>query len=421
MVKVEGEEIRCSRCDDHMFTWDGEKVVLMQHSLIQRQKGKILDVDNNEITDGKVMKCDRCTLRQNVNEFSVEDVVGRPVEREKLETKKSMKWMQNQMMLDRREPKISPSLVSIGNELWPFYKVKIVDEGVTKQGIRIAVHEYETKNYKIRLTGIEEPGQVLAQKEDRRCLTILLGWLVVEQRTEAISTTPYYLQKLLAIKKPGGSRWKRVLDTLKFLHHSYYEIADKKNRNKLILGHFIDRIERGVFGEDDTTLRIYVNKGWMEDSYKLINDELGRYLGFPSKEIMKLGLSPLYRNFGFWLARQKGKDRANIGFGNLLRMGYSESTMSTKLNPKKKWQIIKDCLIWAGNNGFYKGKYHKGFSKVVSGYFKVIDKNDQKLYVSDIDKNDEKLNWSTIDDWVVFAYPRGKKEKREGIPLTLGG
>lgn len=169
MVKEKRKEVRCSRCDDHLCILlpGSDKIILMQYPSIQIEMkdgkpldGKILDVDDNEIADGNRIKCRGCTkLNELEFGFTIDKVVPRPPNIEKLHTRESMKWINQQMILGRREPKFPQRLTNVAAKIFPYSgpKIKRVEERVPKKGRCLVVYGCETKNYKVEVTIAEEP------------------------------------------------------------------------------------------------------------------------------------------------------------------------------------------------------------------------------------------------------------------------
>lgn len=414
-------EIRCRRCDDHILTRGDEKVILMQHPVVEIEEEMLFDHDNNEITDGKMIKCNRCTLRMKLpDEFSIKDVVPKPENIDKVESKKSKKWLDKQKMLGRRKPKISRALCEIQSEMSPdSVQVRIVDEGKTKKGAEIAVYEQETRNFILEIRTIKAPGANLLANRFTQALMGQLAWSAIEQGTNVLTETPYATLKLMGVKDPGGRRYRQVIDTWNWIHDASYSLYDKIEGGEPIRGHFIDRIEpdkkTGVF-------RLYIDTGWLKDSYKLVTRQPGaRYLYFPDKNIMSLELPLLHRNFGIWLATQRGQKVAHKRFGDVLRMGYADSTIARKLKAKDKWEKVKACVIWAGNSGYYKSAYSRKFGQEIVGYFKVLGKNAEEITCLNPEDYSKQLAWESIEDWVLFVLPYGRLDRRAGRKLTQPG
>ncbi len=438
MVMIVGKEVRCSRCDNHLCVLylGSDKIVLMQYPTIQIDMkdgkpldGKILDMNDNEITDGKRIKCQKCTkLNELEFGFAIENAIPRPLDRDKLDTKKSMKWMNQQMLLGRREPKFPVELAIVGNEIFPYYgpKIKLVDEVLSPQGRRMPVYKYETKNYEVEVTFIERPE--IAKLEDAvpkgKCvwpLMMLLLWIALEQRTKVVTVGVYGIQKFLS-KKLGGSRYKQIHSLLQSFGHSSYKIFNKKNRDEWELGNFVQKI---VPLKKDKAVRIYLNELWLKDFGKLMNDERGEYLSFPNTNILKLDIPCLFRSFGIWLARQKGKNRANIKVKNLLRMGYSYTKIA-RMTIKERWETVGQCLAWAHKNEFLRLVTDKDIrdktSKVaVSLMVKVKHKIGEWHTKRWVELEDKQWDWSMLNDWVIYLYPRRRGVKRKGKKLTEPG
>lgn len=414
-------EIRCRRCDDHILTRGDEKVILMQHPLVEIEEEMLFDQDSNEITDGKIIKCHRCTLRMKLDdEFSIKNVVPKPENIDKVESKKSRKWLQKQMMLGRRKPKISRALCEIQSEmLLGSVQVRIVDEGKTKKGAEIAVYEQETRNFILEIRTIKAPGANLLANRFTQVLMDLLAWSAIEQGTNVLTETPYATLKLMGVKDPGGKRYRQVLDTWSWIHDASYSLYDKKEGGEPIRGHFIDRIEPD---KKTGAFRLYIDTGWIKDSYKLVTKESGaRYLYFPDKNIMSLELPLLHRNFGIWLATQRGQKVAHKRLGDVLKMGYADSTIARKLKPQDKWEKVKACIMWAAKSGYYKSAYTRKFGKEISGYFKVVGKNGREFTCLNPEDYSKQLDWKSIADWVIFVFPVSRFDKRAGKKLTQPG
>lgn len=417
-----GKKVRCKRCDDHILTFQTGKVILMQHPLVEIEEGMLFDQDNNEITDGKMIKCHRCTLRTRLkgDEFSIKDAVPKPANIDKVESKKSKKWLDNQMMSGRRKPKISRVLCEVQSEISPGnVQVRIVDEGKTKKGAEIAVYEQESRNVILEVRTIKAPGANPLASRFTQALMGQLAWSAIEQGTNVLTETPYATLKLMGVKDPGGRRYRQVIDTWNWIHDASYSLYDKKEGGEPIRGHFIDRIEPD---KKTGTFRLYIDTGWIKDSYKLVTKESGaRYLYFPDKNIMSLELPLLYRNFGIWLATQRGQKVAHKRLRDVLKMGYADSTIARKLKPQDKWEKVKACVIWAGESGYYKAVYMKNFGQKISGYFKVVGRNGREFTCLNPDDYGTQLDWKLIEDWVLFVFPYGRLDRRAGKKLTQPG
>lgn len=403
MIKVKGKEVRCKRCRALLCRIYAEKTILMQYSKIELEDEKVWDMNNNEVACGNMIKCRFCTQRNEL-EFEIKNPC--PTSSEELDKRQSpelARWLNKQLVSNRREPKFPLQLVDLGTEIFPYSspqirKIRVVDEGMTKKGRRITEYEFETKDYVIRPLIIEEPEVVMAQGKYSWPLAMLLSWLTLEHRTTKITAMLPELVKLLSYPKEKRGSWKsKVIEgLLASFHQSSYKMISKKTGKTQIWGQMINRLKI-----EDKRIEIDINEDWVKDCLKLINDGRGEYLSFPNRAILG-GVSLMQRNFAISLAKQKGKSQANFKVKTLLEMGYKNETIK-RMTIDEKIKAVREVLDWAASNGLLRGKIIK----------------DEKVWWRSITKDNGKER--KVNDWVVICYPRGRGERREGKLLTEPG
>jgi len=432
-------EVRCDRCDDHILTWEGGKVILMQHEHIEVKDGTVLDEKGNEIIDGdRRVLCGSCTNKQRLDFRlpSPENIVPRPEEMIKKGSKKFSDWINKQLVDGRREFRFPKKVVELAMELFPINHgdCKRIDNVTSPQGRELNVYEWPRGDKIIRMTFLEEPetaklgvNDIVKDKYGVSFL-LLFACLVGEQGSREIVTSLPFLQKIVSGKKKAIGGWQRqeIERLCESLAASSWRVTDRNTGRRLWQGYFI---ELGPEGVDDDPLRILVSEKWQETWGQF-------YLSSPTSAFLDPKLPRYIRVFAKSLMEQRGKPLANITVEHLIEPSYSPRSMRY-MSSERIWKLALKGLDWVIYNGLttwerdeFKQVIAKIKAKGVDGKWRTNlvykptprewpDETDPKRDYPDI--GDPQWDWSTVRKWVIFCKPRARGEARKGKKFNAMG
>lgn len=418
-------EVRCSRCDDHILTWDGKKVMLMQHEQVFLKDGVVLDEKNNEITDGdRRVLCNMCAKKQRLDFRlpSPENIIPRPEGTIKRGSKKFSDWINKQLVEGRREFRFPKPVFEMAMELFPINKgnCKRIDNVKSPQGRKLSVYEWPRGDKIMRLTFLEEPevaklglDNVVLDKYGVPFL-LLLSCLVGEQRSREVVTSLPFLQKIVSSqKKAMGGRLRQEIEKLyESLAASFYRLTDRKTGRRLWQGHFVDLGPEGV---GDDPMRILVSENWIQTWGEF-------YLSSPTSAILDPKLPRYIREFAKSLMEQRGKPLAHTTVEHLLEPSYS-ATSIRKMGYKRKWKLVVVAINWIIDNGLV--TWERDRYKRIVAKIRVSKERTHSVYETterDYPKiDDPHWPWKRLDEWVILLKPRARGEARRGKKFNAGG